>query len=185
MLKVLGIEHPKRSPLITEEELRLMIEVGREEGVLTDEERKMLHRIFEFGDIKIKDVMIPKEKIVALNINSTSEQVLDIFAEEGHARLPVYRDSIDDIVGIIYARDLLYILRDKSLFVLQDLIHKPYFVSATLKVNELLRKFQLEKIQIAIVIDENRKTLGVVTLEDLIEEIVGEIEEEYSLKNHK
>jgi putative hemolysin len=185
MLKVLRIEHPKRSPLITEEELRLMIEVGREEGVLTDEERKMLHRIFEFGDIKLKDVMIPKEKIVALNLNSNSEEMLDIFVEEGHARLPVYRDSIDDIVGIIYARDLLYILRDKSLFILQDLIHKPYFVSPTLKVNELLRKFQIEKIQIAIVIDEKQKTLGMVTLEDLIEEIVGEIEEEYSLENHK
>jgi putative hemolysin len=185
MLKVLRIEHPKRSPLITEEELRLMIEVGKEEGVLTDEERKMLHRIFEFGDIKIKDVMIPREKIVAVDINSASEEVLDMFAEEGHARLPVYRGTIDDIVGIIYARDLLYILRDKTLFVLHDLVHEPYYVSANLRVNELLRRFQIEKIQIAIVVDENRKTLGIVTLEDLIEEIVGEIEEEYSLGNHK
>jgi len=185
VLKILRIEHPKRSPLLTEEELRLMIEVGKEEGVLTDEERKMLQRIFEFGDIKIKDVMIPKEKMVAVNINSGSDEVLDIFVEEGHARLPVYRDSIDNIVGIIYARDLLYILRDKTLFILQDLIHEAYYVSASLRVNELLRKFQVEKIQIAIAVDENRKTLGIVTLEDLIEEIVGEIEEEYSLGNHK
>jgi putative hemolysin len=184
-LRVWRIAPSKRTSLITEEELRLMIEVGKEEGVLTDEERKMLHRIFEFGDIKGAEVMIPKEKIVALNINSTAEQVLDILAEEGHARLPVYKDSLDNIVGILYARDLLYILRDKGLFLLPDLIQKPYFVPAAMRVNELLRKFQVEKLQIAIVVDENKKTQGVVTLEDLIEEIVGEIEERPSADNHK
>jgi CBS domain containing-hemolysin-like protein len=184
-LRIWRIAPAKRTSLITEEELRLMIEVGKEEGVLTDEERKMLHRIFEFGDIKVGDVMIPNEKIVALNLNSTSEEVLDTFAEQGHARLPVYEGTIDKIIGILYARDLLYILRDKGLFLLQDLIMKPYFVAAHMRVNELLRKFQAEKVQIAIVVDENKKTLGVVTLEDLIEEIVGEIEEQPSLDNHK
>ncbi|MCX5702824.1 MAG: hemolysin family protein [Candidatus Omnitrophica bacterium] len=177
ILHILRIETPKRSPLITEEELRLMIEVGKEEGVLSDEERKMLHRIFEFGDIKLCDVMVLKEKIIAANINSTYEELLDIFAEEGHARLPVYDGSIDNIIGIIYARDLLYIMSDKGLFVLQDLLHKPHYVPATLRVNELLRRFQTDKIQIAIVVDEHEKTLGLVTLEDLVEEIVGEIEE--------
>jgi CBS domain containing-hemolysin-like protein len=165
--------------LITEEELRLMIEIGKEEGVLSDEERKMLHRIFEFGDTKVGDVMIPKEKIIAVNINTSPEELLNIFVEQGHARLPVYKDSIDNIVGVVYARDLLYILRDKGLFVLQDLIRGVYFVAFTLRVNELLRKFQSDKIQIAIVVDEHKKTLGLVTLEDLIEEIVGEIEEEH------
>lgn len=178
ILKIFGQDAVKRSPLITEEELRLMIEVGKEEGVLSDEERKMLHRIFEFGDTKIDMVMVPKEKIVALNINSTPEQLLDIFVEEGHSRLAVYKGSIDTIVGVIYARDLLYILRDKGLFVLEDLIHPAYYVSGTLRVNELLKKLQIDKIQIAIVVDEHKKTLGLVTLEDLIEEIVGEIEEE-------
>lgn len=178
ILRCLKIGPAKRSPLITEEELRLMIEVGKEEGVLSDEERKMLHRIFEFGDTKVAEVMVPKEKIVAVNINIGSEELLNIFVEEGHARLPVYEGSIDKIVGVIYARDLLYILRDKGLFLLQDLLHKPYYVSAGLRVNELLRVFQAAKIQIAIVADENKKTLGLLTLEDLIEEIVGEIEEE-------
>lgn len=178
ILKVLKIKSTKRSPLITEEELRVMIEVGKDEGVLSDEERKMLHRIFEFGDTKVNDVMLPKEKIIAVNINSQPQDLLNIFVEEGHARLPVYKGSIDNIIGIIYARDLLYILRDKGLFVLQDLIHKAYYVTANLQVNELLRRFQIEKIQIAIVVDEHKITLGLVTLEDLIEEIVGEIEEE-------
>jgi CBS domain containing-hemolysin-like protein len=182
VLKVLRVGPSKRSPLITEEELRLMIEVGKEEGVLSDEERKMLHRIFEFGDTRLNEVMMPKEKIVAVNINTGSEEILNIFVEEGHARLPVFNGTIDNIVGIIYARDLLYILRDKGLFLLQDLIHSAYYAPATMRVNELLRKFQLDKIQIAIVVDEHKKTLGLVTLEDLIEEIVGEIEEEHS--NH-
>ncbi|OGX15375.1 MAG: hypothetical protein A2166_04550 [Omnitrophica WOR_2 bacterium RBG_13_41_10] len=178
ILKIFGQDTTKRSPLITEEELRLMIEVGKEEGVLSDEERKMLHRIFEFGDTKVSTVMLAKEKIVALDAKSTPEDLMNIFVEEGHSRLPVYKDSIDNIVGIIYARDLLYILRDKGLFILEDLVHPAYFVSSNLSVNELLKRFQIDKIQIAVVVDDRKKTLGLVTLEDLIEEIVGEIEEE-------
>lgn len=180
ILKILRVQATKRLPLITEEELRLMIEIGKEEGVLSDEERKMLHRIFEFGDIKVNEVMVPKEKIVAIDMNVTSEQLLNIFVEKGHSRIPVYEGAIDNIVGIVYARDILYIYKDKRLFVLQDLVHKACNVAGTLRINELLRKFQAEKIQIAIVVDEHKKTLGLVTLEDLIEEIVGEIEEEYT-----
>jgi len=180
ILKILKIKTGKRSPLITEEELRLMIEIGKEEGVLSDEERKMLHRIFEFGDTKVSEVMVPKDKIVAVNLKVTSEELLDIFVEEGHARLPAYEGSIDKITGIVYAHDLLYILRDKGLFLLEDLLHKAYYVAPTMRVNELLRRFQADKVQIAVIVDENSRTLGLVTLEDLIEEIVGEIEEQYN-----
>jgi len=178
ILRISGVKPGKRSPLITEEELRLMIEVGKEEGVLSDEERKMLHRIFEFGDIRVKDVMAPIEKVVAVNIKSTPEELLNIFVEEGHARLPVYDTNKDNVIGIIYARDLLYVLADKGLFLLQDLIHPPYFLSGNTRVNEVLRRFQAEKIQIAIVADENKRAVGLVTLEDLTEEIVGEIKED-------
>lgn len=150
-----------------------MVEVGREEGFVSDKERRMLQRIFEFGDIVLADVMMPKEKIVAVNITTTPEQLLDIFVEQGHARLPVYKGSVDTIVGIVYAHDLLYILRDKGLFLLQDLMHEPYFVSSRMPVHELLTKFQTDNLQIAIVVDEHKKTVGLVTLEDLIEEIVG------------
>jgi putative hemolysin len=179
-LGVLGIEHSKRSPLITEEELRLMIEVGKEEGVLTDEERGLLHRIFEFGDTRISDVMVPKEKIVAVSIDSTPEQVLDTFVEKGHARIPVYKGSVDHIVGIIYARDLLYSIRDKGLFVLADLVHAARFISPDMQVIDVLRQFQTERIQIAVAAGKNGATLGLVTLEDLTEEIVGEVKEQYS-----
>jgi putative hemolysin len=178
LIKLMRIEPAKRSPLITEEELRMMIEVGREEGFLSDEEGKMLHRIFEFGDTKVSDVMVPKDKITAVKVDTSPEELLDIFAEQGHERLPAFKGSIDNIVGVIHARDLLYTLRDKELFLVQDLLREGYFVPGTMRVNELLKKFQAEKIQIAIVIDErSKKTLGIVTLEDLIEEIVGEIEE--------
>ncbi|MDD5662010.1 MAG: hemolysin family protein [Candidatus Omnitrophica bacterium] len=179
ILRIFKIGPTKRSPLITEEELRLMIEVGKDEGVLSDEERQMLHRIFEFGDTRVSDVMVPRDKMVAVNVNTTPEELLNIFVEEGHARLPVYSGDRDNVLGIIYARDLLYILRDKGLFLLQDLVHKAYYVLESMRVNELLRKFQTDKIQIAIVIDSNQKTLGLITLEDLTEEIVGEIEEKH------
>jgi len=179
ILKVFGVDTAKRSPLITVEELRMMIEVGKEEGVLSDEERKMLHRIFEFGDTKLNDVMVPKEKMVAVNLNTNSEDLLDLFVEEGHARLPVYSETPDNIVGIVYARDLLYILREKGLFLLQDLLHEAYLVSGSMRVSELLKRFQTEKIQIAIIVDKDKKAQGLVTLEDLLEEIVGEIEERH------
>ncbi len=168
----------KRSPLITEEEIRLMIEVGKEEGVLADEERKMLHRIFEFGDTKVSEVMVPKEKIVAININAKPEELLDLLVEEGHSRIAVYQNTIDDIIGIIYARELLHIWRNRELIIISDLIHSPYFISRDKRVNDLLREFQQKRIHIAIIVDENRKTQGLITLEDLLEEIVGEIEEE-------
>ena len=180
IIKIIGIKPTKKSPLITEEELRLMIEIGREEGFLSDEKSTMLYRIFEFGNISVGDVMIPKNKVVSVNINITPEDLLNIFVEEGHARLPVYKDSKDNIVGIIYAHDLLYILRDKKLFLLQDLIHEACYISFKMKVNDLLKKFQTDHIQIAIVVDENNKLVGLVTLEDLIEEIVGEIQEKYT-----
>ncbi|MDD5348350.1 MAG: hemolysin family protein [Candidatus Omnitrophica bacterium] len=185
ILRLFKIDTHRRSPVITEEELRLLIEVGKEEGVLTEEERKMMHRIFEFGDIKVQDVMIPRDKIVSVDIKSTPEQVLDTFAEEGHARLPVYTGARDNITGIIYARDLLYILRDRGLFVLSDLLQRPYFISPKMSVNELLRKFQAEKLQIAVVVDDKQRAVGVVTLQDLVEEIVGEIGENRGVNGRK
>jgi CBS domain containing-hemolysin-like protein len=119
---------------------------------------------------------------VAIDIKAAPDELLNTFVEQGHARLPVYEGSIDNITGIIYARDLLYILKDKGLFLLQDLLRQACYVNPDCQVNELLRRFQAEKIQIAIVVDKTNKTLGLVTLEDLLEEIVGEIEEEHSPK---
>jgi len=180
ILKLLRTEVPRRSPLISEEELKMMIEIGKEEGVLTEEERKMLQRIFSFGDTKVKDVMIPREKMVAININSSLEEILDILAEEGHARIPVYRNNLDDIAGIMYVRDLLYLLKNGRLFVMEDILSHAYFVSPDKRINELLKDFQVKKVQIALVKDGKGVVQGLVTLEDLIEEIVGEIDEKFN-----
>jgi len=186
ILKIFRVGNIKRSPLITVEELKTMIEMGQEEGILSEDERKMFHRIFEFGDTKLTDVMVSKDQIVAVNINTNSDDLLNIFVEEGHARLPVYSGSRDNIVGIVYARDLLYILREKGLFLLPDLLHSACFVTGAMRVSEMLRKFQTENIQIAIIVDKNKSALGLVTLEDLLEEIVGEIEEKHPVKcRHK
>jgi CBS domain containing-hemolysin-like protein len=178
IIRIFGGSPPKRSPLVTEEELRLMIEVGKEEGVLTDEERRMLHRIFEFGDTTVTQAMKKKEDIVAIDVNASQDEFLNKCLEEGHSRIPVYEGSIDNIIGIINAHAMLYVLKNKQLFIIRDLIDGVYYVEPTKRVNELLREFQQKKIQIAIVVDKDKKTQGLVTLEDLIEEIVGEIEEE-------
>ena len=185
ILKMFRVSSEKRSPLITEEELRMMIEIGQEEGILSDEEKRMFQRIFEFGNTKVKEVMVPKEEVVGVSVNTTSENLLNIFVEEGHARLPVYKETISNVIGIVYAHDLLYILRDKRLFLLEDLLHEPYYVPDGMRVNELLKVFQRNKIQIAIVVDEHKRTIGLVTLEDLIEEIVGEIEEAANAKHKR
>lgn len=174
-LKLLGEQPLKRSPLVTEEEIRLMIELGKEEGVLSERERNMLHRIFEFGDTLVYDVMMPVSKIVAIDINSTADAILDVIVEEGHSRIPVYAGDINNIVGIIYARELITVWRNKDLIIIRDLLHPPFVVKPRMRVSQLLHEFQRMHIYLAIVKDEKNDTQGLVTLEDLIEEIVGEI----------
>ena len=178
LIKIFGGQPPTRSPLITEEEIRMMIEIGKEEGVLGDEERKMLHRIFEFGDTKVSEVMMPKDEMVAVDLKATAEQLLELVTEEGHSRFPVYEGDKSNIKGVIYARDLLHIWRNDLLIIVPDLVHPAYFVDQDKRVKDLLREFQQKHIQIAIVTDKEQKALGLVTLEDLIEEIVGEIEDD-------
>lgn len=179
-LKFLGEAPVKRSPLISEEEIRLMIELGKEEGVLTDGERSMLHRIFEFGDTLVYEVMMPVEQVVSIDINASADELLDIIVEKGHSRIPVYDGDINNICGVIYARELLNVWRNKDLIIIRDLLHPPYFINSRKRVSELLREFQKIHVYMAIVTDEKKNTLGLVTLEDLLEEIVGEIEGDVS-----
>ena len=176
IIKIFGGE-PQRAPLITEEEIRLMIELGKEEGVLGDEERKMLHKIFEFGDTLVSEVMVPKDKMISIDVDASSEDLLNLLVEEGHSRIPVYKGSPDNIVGVIYARDLLYIWQNKGLVIIPDLVRPAYFVQKNKRVSDLLKDFQRMKVQIAIVTDDKKQAIGLVTLKDLVEEIVGEIDE--------
>lgn len=180
LLRLCGVAPKPRSPLVTEEEIKIMIEVGKEHGVLSEEERTLLHRIFEFGDLKVEDVMVPRDQMVAVHDKATHEEILTVLTEKGHSRIPVYHDSPDRIVGIIYAQEILHIWREGWLIVLQDLIHPPFEVKPEARVIDLLREFQRKHLQIAIVVDGEGKALGLATLEDLFEEIVGEIHPETS-----
>ena len=177
-IKLLGGNPHHRSPLITEEEIKMMIQVGKEEGFYGDNERKMLERIFHFDEIEVRDVMTPLEKVTLVSVDTETNELERVLLEEGHNRIPVYKDSRSNIVGIIYVRDILYLFKNSSLIHIHDLMSAPFFVSPKQKVSELLKEFQRKKIQIAIVRDPKiEKAVGLVTLEDLLEEIVGEIEE--------
>ncbi|MBI3320693.1 MAG: HlyC/CorC family transporter [Candidatus Omnitrophica bacterium] len=178
LLGLFRIPTKRRSPLVTEEEIKVMIQMGREAGVLAEDELRMLHRIFEFSDSVVQEVMVPREQIVGMDLNAKPEEAVDVLIEEGHSRIPVYRGSVDHVAGVIYARDILAMMRHGGLFVLSDLIRPVAFVQGTKRVAELLSEFQREKIQIAIVQDGRDSTIGLVTIEDLLEEIVGEIREE-------
>jgi CBS domain containing-hemolysin-like protein len=178
LIRVVGGHRLKRSPLVTEEELKVMMEMGREAGVLEEGELRMLHRIFEFSDSVVREVMVPREEIAAIDLSAKPDEVLDVLIEEGHARIPVYRGSVDQVVGVVYARDVLAMARHGGLFVLADLIRPVSTVRETKRVAELLTEFQLEKTQIAVVKDAHGHTVGLVTIEDLLEEIVGEIQED-------
>ena len=178
LIKIFGGNPHHRSPLVTEEEIKMMITIGKEEGFYGDNERKMLERIFHFDEIAVHDVMTPMDKVTAVPLDVGDAELERVLLEEGHNRIPVYQAKQDNIVGILYVRDLLYMFRDGSLIRISDLISAPYFVPPNKKVAELLKEFQSKKIQIAIVKDtKTQKAIGLVTLEDLLEEIVGEIEE--------
>jgi CBS domain containing-hemolysin-like protein len=145
--------------------------------VLAEEELRMLHRIFEFSDLVVKAVMVPRERIAGVDLAAKPEEVLDVLIEEGHARIPVYRGSLDDLAGVLYARDLLAMVRHGKLVVLADLIRPVLTIPQTQRVAELLGEFQRRHLQIAMVQDAHGRTVGLVTIEDLLEEIVGELGE--------
>jgi len=165
----------------TDDELKMAIEAGEEPGLLEEEEREMIHSIFEFGETSVKEVMIPRIDIIGADSNLSTQEALDLIAKSGHSRIPVFKKKIDDIVGLLYAKDLLKPLREgKREFKVLDLVRENvYFVPETKMINELLREFQSKRIHMAIVVDEYGGTAGLVTLEDLLEEIVGEIQDEY------
>lgn len=177
-IRMLGGNPHHRSPLVTEEEIKMMIQIGREEGFYGENERKMLERTFHFDEVEARDVMTPLADMTAVSKDITEDELEQVLLEEGHNRIPVYKEDKSNIIGILYVRDLLYLFRNNTLIRLEDLLNAPYFVTPAHKCTEVLREFQRRKIQIAIVRDpKTQKAVGLVTLEDLIEEIVGEIEE--------
>jgi len=164
---------------ISEEEFKLMLEEGTKSGVIDKTEQQLIESVFEFTDTTAKEVMIPRPDVVALNIEMPRETIVKIVLEEGYSRMPVYRDTIDNIIGVVYTKDLLGLLEFRDLIILQDIVRPAYFVPETKKISQLMRELQAQKIHLAVVIDEFGGTEGIITMEDIVEEIVGEIHDEY------
>jgi putative hemolysin len=166
---------------ITAEELRLIVERGGEQGVLEAEEEQMINSIIELGERRLHEVMIPRIAIISLAADATLDEAIDKVVDEGHSRIPVYEESIDEVVGILYAKDLLPILKSGTgpRPTLRSLLRTPVFVPESMTIDDLLHEFQRRKVHIAIVLDEYGGTAGLLTIEDLLEEIVGEIQDEY------
>jgi len=164
---------------ISEEEIKEVIDEGSKSGIIDETEHELIKSILEFSDITAKEIMVPRPDIVALDIKMPREILIRKVIEEGYSRLPVYEGSIDHIIGVIYSKDLLSLLEHRELIVLQDIIRIPYFVPETKKISELLREFQRNKVHLGIVVDEYGGTEGIITMEDIIEEIVGDILDEY------
>ena len=170
-------------PILTEEELKMLVETGEEEGVLEEEEKEMIHSIFEFTDTIVRKVMVPRIDMEAVDVNAPVDELLDVIIRAGHSRVPVYEETIDNIVGIVHAKDILRALRENGgKASIRDLMRPPYIIPENKMVDELLAEFKRSKIQMAIVVDEYGGTAGLVTIEDLLEEIVGDIMDEYDVE---
>ena len=173
-------EHP-RQPELTEEELRTLVDVGASEGIVEGAEREMIHKVFQLEDTQVRAVMIPRTDMFCLDVSTARDQILPALREQLHSRVPVYQGSIDVIVGVLYTKDLLpYVLTGLPADVdLRAHLHPPYFVPESKRADQLLQEFQAKRLHLAIVVDEFGGTAGLVALEDLLEELVGEIADEY------
>ncbi|PYM92767.1 MAG: HlyC/CorC family transporter [Candidatus Rokuibacteriota bacterium] len=179
-LTVRLIGRERVDPMLSEEELRTLVDVGASEGVVAREEREMIHKVFELEDTPVRSVMVPRTDMICLDIETAPAEILPALREHLHSRVPVYEGSIDVIVGILYTKDLLpYIEGLPPGFDLREHLHPPYFVPESKRADTLLQEFQAKKLHMAIVVDEYGGTAGLVTLEDLLEELVGEISDEY------
>ncbi len=184
IVRLIGGQNMPILPLVTEEEIRMLVNVGEEEGLFEQGEREMIEGIFTFGDTVAREIMVPRVDIVALELSTSLEQALDTVISEGHSRIPVYNQTIDHIVGLLYAKDLLPALRDRRQDTsLRNLVRASvHFVPESMKVDLLLKEMQQRKIHMAIIVDEYGGTAGLATIEDIIEEIVGEIQDEYDVE---
>ena len=177
-LFLLGVDPNATTNVMTEEELRTIVDVSQESGVIEDEERDMIHNVFDFGDSEAKEVMIPRIDMTFVHANSTFEELIKVFREHKFTRLPVYEESTDHVIGIINMKDLL-LMENSDEFSVRNLLREPYFTYEHKNTADLFMEMRKSSISIAIVLDEYGVTAGLVTLEDLLEEIVGEIRDEY------
>ncbi len=171
-------EHPGS---VTEDELKTLVDAGQQGGFLEQEERKMIHSIFQLGDTLAREIMVPRIDVLALDLETPFAEAVDSLLKSGYSRVPVYKDTVDNIMGLLYAKDLIKLWRDDNTPIdsLEALLRDPYFVPEAKKIDQLLAEMQNRHVHMAIVVDEYGGVAGLVTLEDIIEEIFGEIQDEY------
>lgn len=187
VLRIFGTASLSRGPIVTQDEIKSLVSMGHEEGLMSLHAREMIHSVLDFGNLRVEDIMTPRERMESLPLLSDSEKMADLIVETGRSRVPIYKDRMDNIAGVIYSKDILNALRNRSLFILEDLLRPPLFVPKASKVSELLRLFKEGKNHMAIVCEElsageAHRVAGIVTLEDVLEEIVGDILDEYDLE---
>lgn len=180
IFKLFGITNKGAKSFITEEELKIMVNVSHEEGVLEMEEREIINNVFEFGDMQAKNAMVQRIDMVAIDMEDSYDEIIQVFKTEKLSRMPVYEETIDDIVGILNIKDIIF-LSDEEIesFDIKNYMREPFFTYEFKKITQLLEEMKLEKSQMAIVVDEYGGTSGLLTIEDLVEVIVGDIEDEY------
>ena len=180
LLFILHIDPSKRGSGITETELRTLVDVSHKEGIIETDERKMINNVFDFGDATAKDAMIPRIDMAMADINSSYEDLIELFQRERYTRIPIYEGTTDNVIGIINMKDLL--LYDKRVdFHVKDFLRKAYYTYESKKLSELMREMKKTSVNIIIVLDEYGVTVGLITIEDLLEEIVGDIRDEYDI----
>ncbi len=178
-LKMLRLKTEAEDESVSEDDIRMMVDVGGQSGSIEEDEKEMIQNIFEFNDIAISEIMTRVSDVNAINIEDSKEDILKLIKETGNSRFPVYSEDINNIIGVLNSREFLINLNDNSDKSIKDMLRKPYFVPETIKADQLFSDMQKNKIHISIVIDEYGETRGIVTLEDLLEEIVGNIYDEY------
>ena len=184
-LKLFG-KNLKKDPTFSEDELEFLINVGEKEGKLQHDKGEMINNIFDIADITVKEVMVPRTDITAVKECSTTEEIKSVIRTTEYSRIPVYRNSLDNIIGILYAKDLIRLKgTDYNAEDLLKLLRKPLFVPETKKIDLLLKEFQKNKLHIAVVVDEYGGTAGIITMEDILEEIVGDILDEYDIDSEE
>jgi putative hemolysin len=177
---LMGAETRGDLPFVTEEEIKTLVDAGEEEGVIQEDEKKMILSIFRLDETLAREVMIPRIDVVALDVETPMIEALDVIMSAGHSRIPVFEETIDNVIGVLYAKDLLPYLRDgQADLPLSGLLREAYFVPETITAFDLLPDLQQRRVHMAIVVDEYGGMAGLVTIEDLVEEIVGEIQDEY------
>ena len=178
-IRLLGGDPKATEPFITEEELKTMVDVSEEEGVLENVEKEMIFNVFDFADTQAKDVMVQRVDIIAIDVEATYDDVLRVIKDEQFSRIPVYNQTIDDIVGILYVKDIIIADEDKSDFKVSKYMREPFYTFEFKKIKELFKEMKKSRNHLAVVLDEYGGTVGIVTIEDLIEEVFGDIEDEY------